>query len=198
MQIISSGGVLMIPLLILLVWGLWIIYYKAVNLRPAKVLNPDAINEIERLLIARKIPEATAYCKQHQMPITRIMQEGIINYEKSEAELKEVLEEAGRQEMPLIRSHMAALGTIASVSPLLGLLGTVLGMISVFTTLSAESEINSSMLAGGISEALVTTAAGMLVAVPTLVSYNYFVNRIQLLVVDMERVSLRLIAILKR
>ncbi len=198
MQFFANGGVLMYPLLILLLWGVWIIVYKALSLRRDKVLNPAVIAEVERLLIAKKIPEATAYCKQNESPMTRIVQEGIINYEKSEAELKEILEEAGRQEMPVVRSHIAALGTIASVSPLLGLLGTVLGMISVFTTLSVETEINSSMLAGGISEALVTTAAGMLVAVPTLVSYNYFINRIQLLVVDMERISLRLIAVLKR
>ena len=198
MEILASGGVLMVPLAILLVWGLAIIAYKMVSLRRSRVIDPTVVSEVERLLIERKVPEATAYCKQHESSMTRIMQEGIINYEKSEAELKEILEEAGRQEMPVIRSHIAALGTIASVSPLLGLLGTVLGMISVFTTLSAETEINSSMLAGGISEALVTTAAGMLVAVPTLVSYNYFINRISLLVVEMERISLRLVAVLKR
>ena len=198
MEFLSKGGVLMWPILALLVWGVGIIVYKALSLRRGKVINPEVIGQIEKLLIGGKVPEATAYCKQHVVPMTRIIQEGILNYEKSEAEIKEILEEAGRQEVPFIRSHIAALGTIASVSPLLGLLGTVIGMISVFTTLSANTEINSSMLAGGISEALITTAAGMLVAVPTLVSYNYFVNRIQLLVIEMERVSLRMVALLKR
>ena len=94
--------------------------------------------------------------------------------------------------------HLTIVSSIGANAPYVGLLGTVLGMISVFTTLSAETEISSSMLAGGISEALVTTAAGLLVAVPTLISYNYFINRIQLLVVEMERISLRLVAVLKR
>ncbi len=122
----------------------------------------------------------------------------MINYEKSEAELKEILEEAGRQEVPYIHSHLTALGTIASISPLLGLLGTVIGMISVFSVLAQETAINPNMLAGGISEALVTTAFGMVIAVPTLAFYNYFISRVQNLIIEMERISLRMVAVIKR
>jgi len=123
---------------------------------------------------------------------------GILNYEKSEGELKETLEEAGRQEIPAIRAWLPALGTIASVAPLLGLLGTVIGMIEVFSTLSQDTAVNAGMLAGGISEALVTTAFGMVIAMPALAAYNYFVAKVQTLIIDMEKISLHMVAVLKR
>jgi len=196
--LIDKGGVLVYPLFGLLVWGAAIIVAKSFSLQRRRTLNPDVVERIEQLLLNRKIPEATAYCKQNPYPITRILLAAIIHYEKSEAELKEVLEEAGRQEVPMIRRHLTALGTIASVAPLLGLLGTVLGMISVFSTLAGETSVNPSMLAGGISEALVTTALGMVIAMPTLAFYNYFIAKVQNLVIEMERVSLHMITVLKR
>ena len=197
-DIFAKGGVMIYPLIALLLWGIGIIVYKSFSMRRESVIHPEVVQAIDKLLLGGKIPEATAYCKQNDLPMTRVMLAGIINYEKSESELKEILEEAGRQEVPSIRSHLTALGTIASVAPLLGLLGTVLGMISVFATLSRESAVDPSMLAGGISEALVTTAVGMVIAVPTLAFYNYFLNRTQLLVLEMERISLRIVAVLKR
>lgn len=123
---------------------------------------------------------------------------GIVNYEKPESELKEILEEAGRQEIPKIRSFLPALGTIASVAPLLGLLGTVIGMIEVFSTISQEDSVNPGKLAGGISQALITTAFGMVIAMPTLAAYNYFIAKVQTLVIEMEKTSLNLVAALKR
>ena len=119
-EVIESSGVLLYPLVLLLLWGVVIILINAAQLRRARTINPEVIDKVEQLLLSKKIPEATAYCKQNSVPMTRILLAGIINYEKSESDLKEILEEAGRQEVPLIRSHLAALGTIASVAPLLG------------------------------------------------------------------------------
>lgn len=197
-HMLKTGGPLIYPLLALLVWGLGIIIVKSATLKRARVISPGVVDEVERLLLAGKIPEATAYCKQHPVPMTRILLAGILNYEKSESDLKEILEEAGRQEVPLVRRHLTALGTIASVAPLLGLLGTVLGMIDVFATLSQQAAVNATMLAGGISEALITTAVGMVIAMPTLAFYNYFVSRAQILILEMEKVSLHMVAVLKR
>jgi biopolymer transport protein ExbB len=196
--VIEKGGLLVWPLVALLAWGIIIMILKWMQLRRARTINPDVIDKVEQLLLNKKIPEATAFCKQNSVPMTRILLAGIINYEKSEAELKEILEEAGRQEVPLIRSNLAALGTIASVAPLLGLLGTVVGMIDVFATLSEQTEVNPTMLAGGISTALVTTAFGMCIAMPTLASYNYFIAKVQTLIVEMEKISLHMVAVLKR
>ena len=197
-EMFAKGGPLVWPLLALLVWGVGIMVHRTLTLRRERIIDPQVVDAVEKLLLAGKIPEATAYCKRHPRPMTRVLLAAILNHDRSEAELKEVLEEAGRQEVPLIRRHLTALGTIASVSPLLGLFGTVLGMISVFATLSSEEAVNAAMLAGGISEALITTALGMLVAMPTLAGYNYFVSRVQLLILEMERVSLHMVAVLKR
>jgi len=194
----EKGGVLVYPLFMLLIWGLTIIIIKTIKLRREKIINPTAVQGIEEMLLDDKIPEATAYCKQNSLPMTRIILAGILNYERSEAELKEILEDASRQELPGIRRHLTALGTIASASPLLGLLGTVIGMISVFATLSEEANVNPGMLAGGISEALITTACGLVIAMPTLIFHNFFRTRVQSLIIEMEKISLRMVAILKR
>jgi len=194
----EKGGVLVYPLFMLLIWGLTIIIIKTIELRREKIINPTVVQGIEEMLLDDKIPEATAYCKQNSLPMTRIVLAGILNYERSEAELKEILEDASRQELPGIRRHLTALGTIASASPLLGLLGTVIGMISVFATLSEEANVNPGMLAGGISEALITTACGLVIAMPTLIFHNFFRTRVQSLIIEMEKISLRMVAILKR
>ncbi len=196
--ILDKGGVLIYPLILLLVWGLVLIVLKAFDLRRSKVINVEAIEKLESLLLKKKIPEATVYCKQNSLPMTRIILTGVVNFEKSEAELKETLEQAGRQEIPLIRRHLTALGTIASVAPLLGLLGTVIGMISVFESISEAATVNATALAGGISEALVTTAFGMVIAMPTLAFYNFYIARVQNLIIEMEKISLHMVAVLKR
>ncbi|MDA9981932.1 MotA/TolQ/ExbB proton channel family protein [Gammaproteobacteria bacterium] len=197
-ELFDKGGILVYPLLILLVWSLAIIAIKWFALRRENIIKPNAVEQVESLLLANKVPEATAYCKQNPGPMTRILEAAIINHDKSEADLKEILEEAGRQEVPKIRSQLTTLGTIASVAPLLGLLGTVLGMITVFSTLAQETTVNASALAGGISEALITTACGMAIAMPTLAFYNFFMNQVQNLIIEIEKVSLHMVAVLKR
>ena len=194
----EKGGLLIIPLLLLLIAGAVIIVYKSMQLRRSRIISPAAVAELEQMVLSRKTADATAYCKQNSTPMTRVLLAGILNYEKSESELKETLEEAGRQEIPGIRFCLPALGTIASLAPLLGLLGTVIGMIEVFSTLSQQENVNSTMLAGGISQALVTTAIGMVIAMPTLAAYNYFVAKAQNLTIEMERLSLRMVSVLKR
>ena len=195
---LQSGGIILLLLLILLAWATWIIVLKIRELRTKAVINSDFVGSIEQLLFDKNLPEATELCRRETTPMNRIILAGILNYDRSENELKEVLEEAGRQEVPGIRRHLTSLGTIAGVSPLLGLLGTVLGMISVFSTLSQGNQISASDLAGGISQALVTTACGLVVAMPCLVFYNSLNVRAGNLIVEMEKVSLHMVAVLKR
>lgn len=197
-ELIEKGGVLIYPLAVLAVWGIVIIAIKSATLRRDRIIMPDAVEQLEALVVSGNIPEATAYCKKNPAPMTRILLAAIINYEKDEAALKESVEEAGRQELPRIQSHLTTLSTIASVAPLLGLFGTVLGMISVFSVLSQQANVEASMLAGGISEALVTTACGMAIAMPTLAFYNYFASRVQNLIIEIEKISLHMVAVLKR
>jgi biopolymer transport protein ExbB len=197
-EAIKNGGVLIYPLTAMLIVSLVIIFLKWNALRTSNVINPKMLERIEKILLEGKIPEAMAYCKQHPIPMTNIILSGIVNFQKPVSELKEILEETGRQQIPLVRRYMTLLGTIASVAPLMGLFGTVLGMISVFTELGTQTTVAANMLAGGISEALVTTAFGMVIAMISLTFYNHFTTRINNFILDMERHSLHLVAVLKR
>jgi len=196
--VLESGGFLVIPLAIMLIISVFIILVKTLALREKEVINTKLIDRIEKILLTGNIPEATAYCKRQPMPMVNIVLAGILNHQKSESELKAVLEEVGRQQIPVIRRHLSLLGTIASVAPLMGLFGTVLGMIAVFSTLGGGLSISANLLANGISEALVTTAFGMVIAMLSLSFYNHFTTKINNFMVDMERISLHMVAVLKR
>ena len=124
---------------------------------------------------------------------TNIVLAGLEIAGRGEASAKEAVEDAGRHETARLSRYLTALGTIAAVSPLLGLFGTVTGMINVFQTIAQSGVGHASELSGGISQALVTTAFGLLVAIPALVAYNYFQARVDSMVTDLERESLRVI-----
>ena len=195
--LMAKTGLLGYPLAALFLLSLVIIIYKMFHIRRQKIIAPRVVEKIEELLIDKKVPEAMVFCKQHPSPMTNILLVGIVNYGKSEAELKEVIEEAGRQEIPEIKKFLSTLGTIASLSPLLGLLGTVLGMIAVFATLARETTVNANMLAAGISEALFTTAFGLVIAMPALAFYNYYINKSQNVMIEMEKISLNMVKVLR-
>lgn len=197
-KVFEDGGPVLWIIAVAFFWGLGIIIAKAQHLNRDRIINPSVITNVEKLLREKKLPEATAYCRQNTVPMTRVILAGIVNHERNEAQLKEILEDAGRQEIPGIRQYMTTLGTIAAVAPLLGLLGTVLGMIEVFSTLSTGSGINANDLAGGISKALITTAAGLGVAMPMIVFHNGFSARAGNLIIEMERISLHMVAVLHR
>jgi len=198
LHIFQLGGAVVYLLLAVLLWCLAIIFVKLGQLRHGRVINARVVSQVEQLLLENKLAEATAFCKRASYPMTRIILAGIIHYDRSEFEIKERLEEAGRQEIPWLRKYLTTLRSIASAAPLLGLFGTVLGMISVFNALSKGGTIEASQLAGGISEALITTACGLVVAIPAIIFYNSFTNKVTNLIIEMEKISLGLVAILKR
>ncbi len=195
---IQAGGFIVYVLLAMLAWCVFIVMIKHAQLRRSRLIRPDVVRHIQDLLLNGKLAEATAYCKKASFPMARVILAGVINYDRNEAEIKERLEEAGRQEIPAIRSHLTTLRTLAAAGPLVGLFGTVVGMISVFSVLSEGGVVEASELAGGISKALITTATGLLVAVPAIVFYNDFSRRVTTIIVEMERISLDMVAVLKR
>lgn len=197
-HVFVMGGPVVWVLAAMLAWCLVIIAIKLRDLSRQRVIHPAVVRQVETLLIEGKLAEATAYCKKASVPMTRIILAGVLHYDRSETELKERLEEAGRQEIPVIRRHLTTLRSIASTAPLIGLFGTVLGMIAVFDTLARGSSIQASDLAGGISEALITTAVGLSVAIPSMAFYNDFTNRVTLLIIEMEKIALHMAAILKQ
>jgi biopolymer transport protein ExbB len=198
LEFIIKGGPVMVPLLLCSVISLSIIVERCLSLRRSRILRYDVLQRIEDLLRDRKIPEASTLCKRYPSSMTRVLLAAILNHDKSRQEIKEIIEDAGRQEVPVLERYLTILGTIASISVLLGLLGTVSGMIRTFNAIAALGYGHPEALAAGISEALVATATGLAIAIPTLVMYNYFTSKVDSLVIEMEKNSLRMLSILKR
>ena len=198
LDLIIKGGPVMAPILLCSVISLTIVVERCLSLRRHRILRYEILQRIEELLRDRKIPEATTLCKRYPSSMTRILLAAILNHDKTRQEIKEIIEDAGRHEVPVLERYLAVLGTIASISTLLGLLGTIAGMIKTFNVIAALGYGHPEALAGGISEALITTAAGPGVAIPTFVLYNYFTSKVDSLVLEMEKNSLRMLNILKR
>lgn len=198
LEFVIKGGPVMVPLLLCSVISLSIIVERCLSLRRNRILKYDVLQRIEELLRDRKIPEASTLCKRYPSSMTRILLAAILNHDKSRQDIKEIIEDAGRQEIPVLERYLTILGTIASISVLLGLLGTVMGMIRTFNAIAALGYGHPEALASGISEALVATATGLVIAIPTLVLYNFFTSKVDSLVIEMEKNSLRMLSILKR
>ncbi len=198
-EYVMQGGIIMIPIVLCSVLAFAIIVERFWNLRRKRILRYDILGRIEELLREHKIPEALALCKRHQSTMTRILLVAILNYDLPRGDIKEMIEDHGRQEVPILERNLTPLGTIASISPFLGLLGTVVGLLKVFEAMAQAGGVtNPAVLSEGIHNALITTVAGLCVAIPTLVAYNYFTRRADGLILEVERVSLRLLNILKR
>ncbi len=198
-EYVALGGMVMVPILLCAVLALAIMLERLWNLRRKRWFDPDLLETLEHLLHERKLPEATTLCKRHDSLMTRLILVALLNADHTRWEIKELIEDQGRQEAPVLERYLTALGTIASIAPFLGLLGTVLGFLRVFEVLSEQpGNTNAVMLSAGIHNALITTAAGLCVAIPTLVAYNYFARRAEGLILESERISLRLLNILKR
>lgn len=196
---VARGGIVMIPILVCSVVALIIIFERLWSLRRKRIFRFDILDTVEQLLREHKIPEATTLCKRHDSTMTRLVLVVLLNADRPKAEIKELIEDHGRQEVPFLERYLTMLGTIASISPFLGLLGTVVGLLRVFDAISQEGGVtNAAILSAGIQNALITTVAGLCVAIPSLVAYNYFARRAESLVLEVERISLRLLNILKR
>lgn len=137
-------------------------------------------------------------CRRQPSVMGRILLAAIVNHDRDREELKTIVEDAGRQEVPTLDRYLGMLGTIAAITPLLGLTGTVFGMIRTFGVISEKGIAHPSQLAGGISEALVTTATGLVIAIPALIFFNYYTAKADRLILEIEKQSYRLVDALKR
>ncbi len=195
-ELVIKGGVFMIPIILCSVMALGITIERLINLTLQKVHPPEFVTKIKRLLTQGNVGEAIAICTNTAAPIAPVIEAGILKRHQDRQHIKEAIEQAGKQQATILHKYIGILATIASVSPLLGLLGTVAGMIKVFQVISVKGVGNPGVLAGGISEALITTAAGLVVAIPALVVHNYFYKRANQFVLQMENTSLELLDIL--
>jgi biopolymer transport protein ExbB len=192
----DKGGPVMYPLLLCSILVVAIVLEKLFALRRTNVMPPELIRLLKPSLLARDYDGLIQECRQAGSPLGRVVAALVLERRQGREDLKDILVEKGREELPGLRRHQAILGTIAGVSPLLGLLGTVLGMIRVFGVISAEGLGSTAGLSQGISEALLTTATGLSIAIPALVAHQIIQSRIEALAHALEQHGLQVIRLL--
>lgn len=189
-DIFLKGGLLMWPILVCSIIGLAVIIDRYTVLRKAKINLPAFMVRIRGLIKKKDISGAISYCMQEKSPVANIVRKGLKKFKLGHTRVKEAIENAGRQEISKLEKGLTVLATVAGVAPLIGFLGTVTGMITAFMTIEdLAGAANPSDLAGGIWEALTTTAFGLIVGIPALAFYNYFLSSIKRTVEDMETVA---------
>jgi biopolymer transport protein ExbB len=189
-NIFIKGGMIMWPILLCSVVGLAIIIDRFIVLRKARINVPAFLVRIRGLIKRNDIEGAISHCMEEKSPIANIVKKGLKKYRYGHARVKEAIENAGKQEVGRLEKGLMILASVSGIAPLLGFLGTVTGMISAFMTIQdLQGAASPSDLAGGIWEALVTTAFGLMVGIPALAFYNYFLSKIKKLIDDMETVA---------
>jgi len=192
-DLVIKGGPFMYPIVFCSVVALAIFMERLWVLRRKLIIPKDFIIKVEDLVQRNKIADAIFLCKGNSSSIARTFLAGLKNTGRGMWLVKEAIEEKGRREGVVLERNIGVLLTIANLSPLLGLLGTVSGMIKTFNAISVYGVGGPAPLAGGIAEALITTAAGLLVAIPTLVAYRFILDKAQILLFEMEESSIRLV-----
>ena len=196
LEIVKSGGWLMIPIILCSIIALAIIGERIWALQKNRICPRHLLAQIWTWIKNNELDTSKIKQLQSGSPLGRILAAGLLNRHHDRASMKEAIEETGRQVVVEMERFLNTLGTISQVAPLLGLLGTVVGMIQVFTAITTQGLGNADQLAGGISQALITTAAGLAVAIPALMCYRYFERKVDELVISMEQESLKLVEVL--
>ena len=196
-QVFLSGGPVMWPILLCSIFALAIIIEKFWHLNKIRIDTQKFLSDILDKIKRHEIKEALQVCDKTNSPISHILKAGILKYDRTREQIKEAIEDASLYEVPKLEKNLSALATIAHISPLLGLLGTVTGMVRCFQTIQAKATsfhpVSPGDLAGGIWEALLTTVAGLIVAIPTFVAYNYLVSHVNNFILEMEKASTELV-----
>jgi biopolymer transport protein ExbB len=196
LEVIANGGPVMIPLGIASILALAIIVERSWNLRESKILPPQEVERLYKLVDAGEFTRAEEYATSRPGALNNTLLPALEARHESRDYIREIVRDAGRQEIPGLERYLGVLGTIASVAPLLGLLGTVLGMIQVFAVVSQQGVGQADALAGGISQAMITTATGLAIAIPSLAAYNYYAGKAAAIILEIERLVLELIKLI--
>ncbi len=196
LEMVQAGGWLMVPILLCSVIAAAICVERIWTLQSTRVAPRNLLAQVWSLVKKSEIDPQKLRDIRSESPLGQIFAAGISNARHGREIMKESMEESADAVMHELERYLTPLGTIASISPLLGLLGTVVGMIKVFTVLMLEGAGNANVLAGGISQALITTAAGLGIAIPTLMFHRYFLRRVDDLVVTMEQEGSKLVEIM--
>jgi biopolymer transport protein ExbB len=189
----KKGGPVMYPILFCSILSLAIILERAYNLRKKKVIPPTFLENLRKYWYRNEPEKAILLCEEHNVSLARVIKAGLLRYKYGPTAVEKAIEGAGEHESSLLISNLRILGAIGSIAPMLGFLGTVTGMIRAFNVISESGTGNPSLVASGISEALITTAAGLIVGIPALAGYYYFRGRVEKYIYLMEEISLEFV-----
>jgi len=192
-EFFNKGGFMMYPLLLCSIIGLAIVIEKVISLRRKNVIVPEIVNVLDNIKGPDDVGLAISICEKNQGSFANIIRVGLENRYLPREEIKEALNDQGRQEVHVLERGLVGLETIAGISPLLGLLGTVIGILRVFNVIAETGVGQATQLSGGISEALITTIVGLSIGIPAVVVYNLFSNRAEEFVLEIEKYSSKLL-----
>ncbi|UCG35503.1 MAG: MotA/TolQ/ExbB proton channel family protein [Candidatus Omnitrophota bacterium] len=201
-QLFAKGGWLMLPILMCSVFALAIIIERMIFYGGRRFNTVAIVPKVLEWIRKNHVTEAIDFCEKKAYHVTNILKAGLLHYNESKEIVKESMEDASLYEVPKLEKNLNFLSTLAHISPLLGLLGTVVGLVKCFYIIEQKAQavgmVNPSDLAGGIWEALLTTVAGLCVAIPSYIAYNYFVHRVNLSVLETERAATELLEVLSQ
>jgi biopolymer transport protein ExbB len=181
------------PLGACLLLGILVIIWKFFDLLAKSSRTKKILNEVNRLLAEHQVEEAMEICRESNSPAANILFAGLERRKEGTERVMKAIENQGLLELSKLEKGLVILATLTNIAPLLGFLGTVIGMIIAFQAIEVAGEVEATLVAGGIKVALLTTAAGLTIAIPVSIAHNYFVSRIDSLVIDMEESAQKMI-----
>lgn len=192
-EIIKAGGPVMWPIIALSIAAAAIVLERLWSLQESRVIPPELTDKVWKLVAAGQLSDRHIEAIAQNSALGQILAAGLQNRHRPREWVKEAIEDTGRHVAHELERFLNMLGTIAAVSPLMGLLGTVIGIISAFNAITHDGVGDPKVLSGGIGQALITTAAGLVVAIPSLMGYRYLRGRVDALVIAMEKEAIRLV-----
>jgi biopolymer transport protein ExbB len=192
-EIVKAGGIMMVPIILASIVAIAIIIERFWTLQHDRVLPKELFTRVWQWVETNQLQEKHIQALQQNSPLGKVLAAGLLARHRSRDVMRESIEDAGRHVVHELERFISALGTIAGISPLLGLLGTVFGMIRTFNAITTSGIGNPAALANGIAEALVATAAGLTVAIPSLIFFRMLRRRVDNLVVEMEKEAIKLV-----
>jgi biopolymer transport protein ExbB len=194
-EIVKAGGLIMVPLIISSIIAFAIVLERFWTLKKEKVVPQKIIDDMHNAIKRNAVDDKFLAKMRLDSPLGKVLAAGLDKRHSSREQVKESLQEAGNHVSHELETFLNALGTVAAITPLIGLLGTVVGMIAVFTTITTAGVGDPSELAGGISTALITTATGLTIAIPSLIFHRHFKAKIETFIIKMEQEALKLVEV---
>ena len=192
-QYLIDGGAFMWPILFALLFGLAFAFERAYSLVLSSIDSSKLFEDVSSAMQGGKVQQAVELCSETRGPVAGVFHAALSRYDRGLEEVEKAMENAGSLEMAFLEKNMIWLNTVITVAPMIGFTGTVVGMISAFDAIKAANDISPAVVAGGISQALLTTAFGLIVAMIIQFFQNFFVSRIDQLILDMEENSVKLL-----